>query len=231
MGVPGSRLSAVAAAGVVAMAALGGAGGVWDIGPSAAASTAAPGFRLVSPLAVAPAPPRRVVPDTGIEPTAPEAAPRPGARERAAPRPAAHDQVRNHQALPARSGHGRRVVLDLGVQHVWLVDARDRVRRTYPVSGSKHPNLDVGRYRVYSRSRHAVSYTYEETMGFMVRFTTGERAAIGFHDIPVDERGRKVQTRAELGRALSSGCVRQARDDAKALWDFAPLGTHVVVVA
>jgi len=40
-----------------------------------------------------------------------------------------------------------------------------------------------------------------------------------------------VQTRAELGRALSSGCVRQARDDAKALWDFAPLGTRVVVVA
>ncbi|MDQ3274706.1 MAG: hypothetical protein M3Q39_06665, partial [Actinomycetota bacterium] len=190
MGVPGSRLSAVAAAGVVAVAALGGAGGVWDIGPSAAASTAAPGFRLVSPLAVAPAPPRRVVPDTGIEPTAPEAAPRPAVRERTAPRPAAkdrtaprpgaHDQVRNHRTLPARSGHGRRVVLDLGVQHVWLVDARDRVRRTYPVSGSKHPNLDVGRYRVYSRSRHAVSYTYEETMGFMVRFTTGERAAIGF---------------------------------------------------
>lgn len=139
--------------------------------------------------------------------------------------PAAQDTT-----LPRRSGEGRRVVFDMSEQRVWLVGPADNVRRTYPVSGSRTDNLAAGRYEVYSRSRHAVSYTYEETMEFMVRFAHGEQAAIGFHDIPVDQRGRRVQTRAMLGRPLSSGCIRQARPDAVALWRFADVGTEVVVV-
>jgi lipoprotein-anchoring transpeptidase ErfK/SrfK len=133
-------------------------------------------------------------------------------------------------ALPPRSGSGRRVVFDMSAQRVWLVAPTGRVRRTYLVSGSAVDNLGPGHYEVYSRSRHAVSYDYEETMRYMVRFTQGERAAIGFHDIPRDDRGRPVQTRAQLGRPLSSGCIRQARPDAIALWRFAGIGTSVVVV-
>ena len=130
--------------------------------------------------------------------------------------------------LPADSGEGRRVVFDMSEQRVWLVDARDAVRRSYLVSGSIYDNLDPGTYSVYSRSRHAVGIDDSGTMEFMVRFTRGERAAIGFHSIPVDE-GERVQTRAELGTPLSHGCVRQWRPDARALWDFAPVGTTVVV--
>ena len=39
-----------------------------------------------------------------------------------------------------------------------------------------------------------------------------------------------MQRVAELGTPQSHGCVRQRRVDAKALWDFAPVGTRVVVV-
>ena len=67
------------------------------------------------------------------------------------------------------------------------------------------------------------------TMRYMVRFAHGRRAAIGFHDIPVKD-GQKVQGREDLGTAMSHGCIRQGRPDAKALWAFAPLGTNVVVV-
>jgi lipoprotein-anchoring transpeptidase ErfK/SrfK len=133
-------------------------------------------------------------------------------------------------ALPAGSGSGKRVVFDMSEQRVWLVDDKDQVRRTYLVSGSRMSNLGPGRYEVFSRSAQAVSYTYEETMRFMVRFAHGQRASIGFHDIPRNQRGLPVQTRAQLGNALSSGCIRQARPDALALWRFAPIGTSVVVV-
>jgi lipoprotein-anchoring transpeptidase ErfK/SrfK len=162
----------------------------------------------------------------------------------AAPRPAAGDgpadvaqdprgdSVSPEQAtaLPSRSGSGRRVVFDLSAQRVWLVGRADRVQRTYLVSGSTGDNLQAGRYEVYSRSRHAVSYNYESTMQYMVRFAYGEQAAIGFHDIPRDNQGDPVQTRAQLGQRLSSGCIRQARPDARALWRFADVGTEVVVV-
>jgi lipoprotein-anchoring transpeptidase ErfK/SrfK len=40
-----------------------------------------------------------------------------------------------------------------------------------------------------------------------------------------------VQTAAELGTPTSHGCIRQRRADARAMWDFASLGTTVVVVA
>lgn len=132
-------------------------------------------------------------------------------------------------AVPADSGEGRRVVFDQSAQRVWLVGGRGRVHRTYLVSGSVEDNLDPGTYEVYSRSMQAWGIDDGGTMRYMVRFAHGDRAAIGFHDIPVKD-GEKVQTRAELGTALSGGCIRQWRPDAKALWEFAPQGTTVVVV-
>ena len=132
--------------------------------------------------------------------------------------------------VPPDSGEGRRVVFDQGAQRVWLVAADGTVRRTYLVSGSAEDNLDPGSYEVYSRSERAWGIDDSGTMKFMVRFAHGERAAIGFHDIPYKD-GDLVQSRAELGTPLSSGCVRQWRPDAKALWAFAPVGTPVVVVA
>ncbi len=132
--------------------------------------------------------------------------------------------------VPADSGEGRRVVFDMGDQRVWLVRADGSVKRSYLVSGSLYDNLDAGVYEVYSRSEHAAGIDDSGTMRYMVRFAHGDRAAIGFHDIPVDD-GRLVQTRAELGTPLSHGCIRQWRPDARALWRFAPVGTTVVVTA
>lgn len=131
--------------------------------------------------------------------------------------------------LPRDSGQGRRVVFSESRQRVWLVSGNGTVRRTYPVSGSRHDNLDPGTYSVYSRSLHAVGIDDSGTMKYFVRFTRGDSgAAIGFHDIPVDD-GKRVQTVAELGTPTSHGCIRQRRADAKVMWDFASLGTVVVV--
>jgi lipoprotein-anchoring transpeptidase ErfK/SrfK len=135
--------------------------------------------------------------------------------------------------IPAASGSGRRIVFDMSAQRVWLVDRRgghDVVVRTYPVSGSVTGNLRAGTYSVYSKSMKAWGVDDSGSMRYMVRFTHGANAAIGFHDIPV-LNGRPVQTRAQLGVALSHGCIRQWRPDAQALWRFAPVGTSVVVVA
>lgn len=162
-------------------------------------------------------------------------APSTGQESRNNSRPRGEDDAEDAEAtvvpaLPVGSGSGKRVVFDMSEQRVWLVDGKDQVRRDYLVSGSRLGNLGPGRYEVFSRSEQAVSYTYEETMRFMVRFAHGQQASIGFHDIPRNQSGRPVQTRAQLGKALSAGCIRQARPDALALWRFAPIGTSVVVV-
>jgi hypothetical protein len=152
---------------------------------------------------------RLTVTDTSGDPPATEG--------RAAPTP-----------VPEDSGSGKRVVFDMGDQRVWLVREDGSVERSYLVSGSIYDNLDAGDYEVYSRSEHATGIDDSGTMRFMVRFAHGDRAAIGFHDIPVDD-GELVQTRSQLGTQLSHGCIRQWRPDARALWRFAPVGTTVVV--
>ncbi|UYM06143.1 L,D-transpeptidase [Solicola gregarius] len=133
--------------------------------------------------------------------------------------------------IPARSGSGRRVVFDMSAQRVWIVGPDGQARSTYPVSGSRSDNLKPGRYRVFSRSRWAVGFDRHSTMQYFVRFAHGKNSTIGFHDIPVDHSGRRVQSYAALGTPRSAGCIRQHRPDAKRMWRFAAIDTRVVVVA
>ncbi len=155
--------------------------------------------------------------------------PRPDAGERSLSTRGEQRRVTAADLLPEDSGVGRRAVFSEGQQRVWIVNGREKVVRTYLVSGSIHDNLDPGTYQVYSRSESAIGIDDSGTMKYFVRFTQGPSgAAIGFHDIPVDE-GEKVQTVDELGTPTSHGCIRQKRSDAKAMWAFAQTGTTVVV--
>lgn len=139
-------------------------------------------------------------------------------------------RIKTSEALPHASGEGRRIVFSEVAQRVWLVAADGSVERTYLVSGSKFDNLNPGTYAVQSKSRFATAFDYSGSMEYFVRFATGYTAPIGFHTVPVDNAGRPEQSKEQLGTPTSAGCVRQWRDDAIALWTFAPIGTKVVVV-
>lgn len=132
-------------------------------------------------------------------------------------------------AVPAGSGTGKRIVYCVGCQRVWLVEGNGSVVQTHLVSGRAGVPRK-GTYKVFSKSERAVAGSRKATMRNMVRFAQGRGLAIGFHSIPRDLKGRPLQTESELGSYRSLGCVRQADRDAIALWNFAPLGTKVVVV-
>lgn len=133
-------------------------------------------------------------------------------------------------ALPAASGTGKRVVFSMSRQRVWLVGSTGVPKSTYLVSGSVTDNLKPGRYDVYSRSRWAVGIDDSGVMQYFVRFTRGVNAPIGFHSIPT-KNGKALQTESQLGSPQSHGCIRARLADAKRLYEFAPTGTDVVVVA
>jgi len=89
-----------------------------------------------------------------------------------------------------------------------------------------------GRYSVTSKSQDAISYNWLVTMEHMVRFTTdSDGDNIGFHSIPRGWRDTPVQTEADLGEFASLGCVRQRDDKAERLYQWASIGTPVVVIA
>jgi len=131
--------------------------------------------------------------------------------------------------VPYLSGIGRRVVYSKNQMRVWIVDDANVTIRTYRVSG-RMGQPDPGTYHVYSRSTFTCNIDHPNIcMRFMVRFAHGPLGDnIGFHEIPKRD-GVPIESDAQLGQALSGGCVRQATADAMFMWDFAGIGTTVVV--
>ena len=130
--------------------------------------------------------------------------------------------------VPSNSGSGRRIVYSNSMQRVWLVEGDGRVAHTYLVSGRRGvPN--PGTYSVFSKS--VMSSAGSLRLPYMTRFAHGRSLAIGFHGIPLRSNGSPIQSDDELGQYRSHGCVRMNQDAVKVLYDWAPVGTVVVVLA
>ncbi len=133
--------------------------------------------------------------------------------------------------VPEDSGSGRRIVYSRMGQRVWAIDADGRTVRSWLVSGAKFANETPGTHRVYSKSKITTAWNGKATLRLMVRWLKTKIGAIGFHQIPIHRNNNKpYQTEDELGKRLSGGCQRQAPLDAKFMWDFADIGTKVVVL-
>lgn len=132
--------------------------------------------------------------------------------------------------VPPNSGSGRRVIYANRAQRVWVVEADGSLIRSYLVSG-KIGEPRPGTYTVWSKSRHTFAvHNPSITWEYMVRFAhTRSGGNIGFHAIPV-QYGKPLQGEGQLGLPLSSGCVRQGRADAVFMWNWAYIGTKVVVL-
>ena len=136
-------------------------------------------------------------------------------------------------ALPGNSGSGRRVVYSKPRQRVWTVEEDGTVSKTHLVSGRLTWNQPLpGTYKVFSRSMYTCNIKNPAICWrYMVRFAIGgdEGDNIGFHEIP-KKNGVPVQSVSQLGTPLSGGCVRQSTPDAIYMWNWAPVGTKVVVL-
>jgi lipoprotein-anchoring transpeptidase ErfK/SrfK len=132
--------------------------------------------------------------------------------------------------LPAGSGSGRRVVYHRGQQRVWAVESDGTVVKTHRVSGRLYEPYR-GTYSVFSRSLYTNNiHDPNVKWMYMVRFTYGPGGdRIGFHEIP-KRFGVPLQSVSQLGQPLSGGCVRQSTPDAIWMWNWAGLGTKVVVL-
>ena len=120
---------------------------------------------------------------------------------------------------------------DRAGQRVWAVGKDGSIIRSWLISGSKYSNETPGTHEVYSRSDVSTAWNGKAWLPKMVRYLRTDIGHIGFHAIPLHvEDDSPYQTEAELGTRLSGGCQRQANRDAHFLWDFAQVGTTVVVV-
>jgi hypothetical protein len=138
-------------------------------------------------------------------------------------------QLWTGRPIPENSGTGRRIVYDNSDQRIWLIEDDGSVFDSYLISGRYNDPLP-GNYAVFSKSRYAFAGHDGITMEHMVRFAHGRWLAIGFHSIPKYGNGSPMQTEEQLGTYRSSGCVRQRADQAEQLYNWAPVGTPVIVL-
>lgn len=125
------------------------------------------------------------------------------------------------RALPAGSGAGQRVVYSVDDDRVWLVDAAEKVKRTFRVTpGSVDPA--PGAYTVTSRS-NAVTGTDGLPVQHVVRFASVDDVTIGFSTLVDSPTPQPAPT-------LKTGGIRESRADGNAMWDFATIGRTVVVI-
>ena len=136
----------------------------------------------------------------------------------------------NPPLLPANSGVGRRIVYKNELQWVWVIDGKNKVVKTMPVSGRRGVPKP-GEYQVNSQSLRSYSLDFEGVWFInMTRFALGPAGGnIGFHEIPV-KNGKPLQTEDQLGSFQGSGCLRMSADDAKFIFNFGKPGTKVVVL-
>lgn len=115
----------------------------------------------------------------------------------------------------APQGKGRRLVVLLSKQLAYLVGKRDRVRRAILVStGRKGFRTPRGTFEVFWRERRSWSSEY----GVWLRWSAYFHRGYAFHG------SWKVPA-----RPASHGCVRVPIPFARNVYDFARLGTKVVV--
>lgn len=189
-----------------------------------AASTRGPSVQTtLAPVVTIPA---TTIPTTTIPTTTTTAVP---VYSRESPRP-----------LPTKSGKGKRIVYANLDNWVWIVDENDQVVLSVPVSGRKFVPKPR-HYRVFGKGEFSQSIFFPEIkMKWSTRFAISPNGknTISFHEIPTcawtgghcNKKGL-MQTEELLGTFQSGGCIRMASRDAEFLFNFADIGTKVVVLA
>jgi lipoprotein-anchoring transpeptidase ErfK/SrfK len=120
----------------------------------------------------------------------------------------------------------RTIVVDKGDQTVTLYEANGKpLDRFSCASGISYPR--IGQYEVYGKNPQSWSMYDNTTFYWFTQFVKSDKGNnIGFHSIPVNPDGTLV---GGLGEPVSHGCVRVDRAKAKFIFDWADIGTRVIV--
>lgn len=129
----------------------------------------------------------------------------------------------------ASSSKSSKVIkVDLTAQLVDAYDGSERIHRFECVSGDKDHPTDRGKFKIQRKHEIYRSRAYNVQMNYTMFFTADGKALHQYHGaVPLSV----VRTfRGKVSEWFGShGCVRLSETDARALFEWAPLGTTVEV--
>jgi lipoprotein-anchoring transpeptidase ErfK/SrfK len=141
------------------------------------------------------------------------------------PAPGSVVSVEPDQAEVARIKEGKYIDINLKKQNLSIFEDSKNLG-TYKISSGKRGyETPTGTFSILAKRGRAWSKQYKLFMPYFMLFT---KAGHGIHELPEWPGGAK-EGAAHLGRPVSHGCVRLGVGPAKAIYEWAQIGTPVVI--
>jgi lipoprotein-anchoring transpeptidase ErfK/SrfK len=129
---------------------------------------------------------------------------------------------------PAPSGGTKKIVVSISKQHLWAYNGNQVVYSFVASTGMAASPTAPGTYRVLDKIPNAYASTWNLQMPYWLGIYYVGRIENGIHALPILSSGQTLWA-GLLGRPASFGCVILDTVSAKALYDWAELGTPVVI--
>jgi lipoprotein-anchoring transpeptidase ErfK/SrfK len=121
---------------------------------------------------------------------------------------------------------GKYIDISLKYQNMVIFEEGKAVESYLISSGKKGFDTPVGEYKIENKSPRAWSKAYNLWMPNWMAFVPSGK--MGIHELPIWPNGYQ-EGASHLGTPVSHGCVRLGKGSAKIVYDWAEIGTPVII--
>ena len=132
-------------------------------------------------------------------------------------------------ASGAAPGGGKRIVVDLSEQRMYVYQSGQLVWTWVISTGRPGQATAVGHYKVQNKIRNAWASTWSLQMPYWLGIYWAGSLQNGIHALPIMSNGQTLWA-GYLGQRVSFGCVILSTQNARTLYNWASVGTPVDVV-
>ena len=132
-------------------------------------------------------------------------------------------------APPAPAAGGKRIVVDLSAQRMYVYQGGQLVWNWVVSTGRPGQATVVGHFKVLNKIPTAYAYTWSLKMPYWLGIYWAGSLQNGIHALPIGPGGQTMWG-GYLGRPVSYGCVILSTQNAATLYNWAPVGTPVDIV-
>jgi lipoprotein-anchoring transpeptidase ErfK/SrfK len=120
------------------------------------------------------------------------------------------------------------IYASLSQQRLWAYETGELIHLFIVGTGIPTRATKPGIFRIKSKIREAWSNVWQLRMPYWMGIYDVGRVENGFHALPINKRGGKLWA-GLLGRPVSFGCIVLNDPDAAALYQWADMGTLVII--
>ncbi|MBN1178914.1 MAG: LysM peptidoglycan-binding domain-containing protein [Anaerolineae bacterium] len=128
---------------------------------------------------------------------------------------------------PAATGGGKRILIDLSEQHLYAYQGNTLVY-SFVASTGINNGTRVGTFRVLDKIPNAYASTWDLQMPHWLGIYWAGSLENGIHALPILSNGQRLWA-GYLGTPVSFGCIILGVEEARLLYEWAEVGTPVVI--